>query len=381
MVVFFSGLAACSTLPRNPVPVDKLSLAQPVGMPDVRAWGGELSTLFQQDLIESIRQEPPGLFPVNADGVPRYDALALSGGGSVGAFGAGVLNGWTATGTRPTFKIVTGISTGALIAPFAFLGPAYDEQLKTIYTNIAIDNVLEVRDASSIPGSESIATTEPLTKLITDNIDETLLQAVAAAHQSGRRMYVGTTHLDAGRLVVWNMGLIAESGNPGALRLSASLPVAFPPVMIEVEVEGQRFDEMHVDGGTNTQVFFYGGTLDLRAAGRTAGIGSDSVHQANIYIIRNSQIQSSPKIVPRKILAIGGRAIDTMIKSSGVGDLYRIYAFAQREQVEFRYVDVPASFEFTAEQDFDTAEMNRLFDTGYRLATSGDPWRKLPPGY
>ena len=120
------SLAGCGVLPRNPVPPELTAAATIPGMPDVRAWAGRPSAAMERDFERSFQQESPGDFPRGADGVVRYPHLALSGGGSNGAFGAGFLNGWSATGRRPVFKIVTGVSTGALMAPFAFLGPQYD---------------------------------------------------------------------------------------------------------------------------------------------------------------------------------------------------------------------------------------------------------------
>ena len=184
----------------------------------------------------------------------------MSGGGSNGAFGAGLLYGWTKTGTRPDFKLVTGISTGALIAPFAYLGSDFDEELKLVYTTITAENILQKRNILAILfKSESLANTDPLQQLVEQYISEDTLRAVAERHDRGHRLYIGTTHMDAQHLIVWNMGLIAKQQSSKALDLfrkvmvaSASIPVAFPPVFIEVEIDGEPFDEMHVDGGTLT---------------------------------------------------------------------------------------------------------------------------------
>lgn len=231
-------LAGCSSLPRNAVPVEEIRRADIPGMVGVRAWGGEFSPRFQADLIASIRQEPVGAFPLNEQGLPVYHGLALSGGGSNGAFGAGILNGWTGAGTRPNFKVVTGISTGALIAPFAFLGSEYDQQLKTVYTTTRTRDILQRLNIFRIIfQGEAFAHVTPLKQLIETHFDDDFLQAVAVAHKRGQRLYVGTTHMDAQRLMVWNMGAIASSGHPDALDLfrkvilaSSSVPAAFPPV-------------------------------------------------------------------------------------------------------------------------------------------------------
>lgn len=289
LACFCLVIMACASLPREPVPVDRVFDAKIAGMPNVRAWGGIMSQDFQSDLVESHRQESPGQFPLDEHGLPIYDALALSGGGASGAYGAGYLNGWTTTGSRPDFKLVTGISTGALTAPMAFLGPEYDAQLKAVFTSVETDNILKVfNPIRIIYRNESIASTGPLEELIDANYDEDFIRKVAARHNQGYRLYIGTHHMDAQRLVVWNMGLIANSGHPDAVKLfrkvvlaSASIPIAFPPVMIESEVDGESYDEMHVDGGISVQVFFYAGTVDVTAAISDAASEELKEHPAN----------------------------------------------------------------------------------------------------
>ncbi len=384
ILLFASG---CATLPRNAVPVDKIDSAEIVGMPDVRAWGGEIAPHFQADAVEAFLDAPKGKFPRDEDGARTQDVLALSGGGSNGAFGAGFLYGWTKAGTRPNFRLVTGISTGALIAPFAFLGPDFDAHLKKLYTTMSTaDLVVKQGLLRILFRSEAAALTDPLERLIDRNIDGKILQAVAVAHDRGRRLYIGTTHLDAQRLVIWNMGLIAKSGHPNALELfrkvllaSASIPGAMPPVFIEVEVDGEKFDEMHADGGAAAQVFFTGGTIDIRAAVQAA-FGDDDGYKGDLYIIRNGRLKPEPQQIERKLLSITLRAVSTMIKHSAVDDLFRMYAFTQREQMGFKYVDIPDDFESRATEAFDPEEMGRLFETGYQLAISGDVWETTPPG-
>jgi hypothetical protein len=233
-----------------------------------------------------------------------------------------------------------------------------------------------------------LADTDPLTQLVEQYISEDTLRAVAERHDRGHRLYIGTTHMDAQHLVVWNMGLIAKRGSPEALDLfrnvmlaSASIPVAFPPVLIEVEIGGKPYDEMHADGGTLTQVFFYSGTLDI-GAGRREIYGDDfQPSSGGIYIIRNGLVQPEPKQVDRSLLAISSRAIDTMIKAAVVGDLYRIFAFARRDGIDFNYIGIPDDYEPQSTEMFDQAEMNRLFQVGYQLGMSSNPWRSTPPGY
>lgn len=379
--------SGCATLPRNAVPVDAIYAAEVPGMPNVRAWGGQQSPAFQADAVQSILDEPEDAFPRDASGARVYAALALSGGGSDGAFGAGYMVGWSELGTRPDFKLVTGISTGALIAPFAFLGPAFDDELKEVYTTIKTENIMQRLSIFKIIfKGEAFAKTDPLKDLVARHITAETLAAVAARHDRGHRLYIGTTAMDAQRLSIWNMGLIAKSGEPGALELfrqvmvaSTSIPAAFPPVMIGVDVGGERYDEMHTDGGTATQVFFTLGVIDIRAAGREA-FGSYEGDIGTLYIIRNGQLNPEPEQIPRSLPDITDRAVATMIKTAALNNLFRIYSFAQREGIDFNYVDIPDNYEPQSKELFDQAEMKRLFEIGYQLALGGDAWKKRPPG-
>ena len=369
---------------------DEVFDAQAAGMPGVRAWGGVFSEDFQADVIKSYWQEPEDEFLRDENGIPIYKGLALSGGGAVGAFGAGFLYGWTKTGKRPNFKLVSGVSTGALIAPFAFLGTEFDEQLKSVFTSVESENILERFSLFAILFQrESLASTGPLEKLIDKHFDDEFIRKVAAKHNRGHRLYIGTHHMDAQRPVVWNMGLIANSSHANAPELfrkvvlaSTSIPIAFPPVLIEAELAGKTFDEMHVDGGVSAQVFFYGGTIDIDAAVRSV-LGDQmkgNKRRGGLYIIRNGQLSSEPGQIRRKLSDISSRTVDSMIKASAIGDLYRIYTVTMRDGLDFNYVDLPDDYVPQSKELFDREEMNRLFDVGYRLGASGTAWKKEPPG-
>ncbi len=383
-------VAGCGSLPRTPVPVDHMLDAQIPGMPGIRSFGMKHSPAFQANLVQSIQAEREDVYCTMPDGTPGYCALALSGGSATGAFGAGFLNGWSASGSRPTFKLVTGISTGALIAPFAFLGPDYDPQLKEAFTTIESENIFIFRGLLRALASESFAKTAPLADLIERYIDKEMLQAVAAAHAAGRRLFVGTTNLDAQRFLIWNMGAIAASEHSNALKLfrdvvlaSASIPAVFPPVMIEVEVDGHQYDEMHADGGTVTQVFFYGNVVDFKAARESAkAAGSPTAATGGrVYVIRNAQVRPEREQVERSLVSITPRTLSTMIKAMAFSDLNRIYGKSWARGIDFNYVAVPDDFVWQGEEEFDRAEMNRLYEIGYRLGKSGDAWSKTPPGF
>jgi predicted acylesterase/phospholipase RssA len=378
---------SCAAPARNAVPRELASKAQIPGLSDVRDWGDRFSSVLQRGLVQSIHQaravNPRG----GGDEDGSLSVLALSGGGANGAFGAGFLCGWSAAGARPTFKLVTGISTGALLAPFAFLGPEYDETLRTAFTTISTKDIYRERSLLEILlNSEYLADTRPLARMIARLVDEKVFTAVAEAHQQGRRLLVGTTNFDAGKLVIWDMGAIATSGRPGALELfrkvmlaSAALPIAFPPVHFEVEADGRRYEETHVDGGLVTQVFFYGCTLDLPAAARETGLSGGG--PVRLYVVRNGHLTNSWRLTPRGMLPITDRTINSFLGAQAIGDLYRIYVFAKRDGIEFNYACIPDDYVPAATESFDRTEMNRLFDLGFESARAGYVWHKLPPGY
>lgn len=382
-----SQLSGCS-LPKRlaAVPHAKTTAAEVPGFQDVRYWIPESIDLMIEDAKQSLRTQQESLSASGSNGpLPELNYLAVSGGGDNGAFGAGLLVGWSEEGSRPEFGVVTGISTGALIAPFAFVGPEYDEELKKAYTEISSKNIFEERGVLSVLFDDALADTTPLWHMIEQCYDEDLLERIAQEHAKGRWLLVATTDLDALRPVIWNITKIAASKKPGALELfrkillaSASIPGFFPPVMFDVEVEGQAHQEMHVDGGAVSQVFLvpsqFGAVAEERGlvperTGRTA------------YIIRNSRIDPDWASVERGTLSIAGRAITSLIQTQGIGDLYQIYLITQRHEVDFNLAYVGSDFNAVHKEQFDTEYMRQLFDYGYQLGRKGYPWRKGPPGF
>jgi hypothetical protein len=322
-------------------------------------------------------------------------ALIFFSQGGDGAFGAGILCGWTEAGTRPRFKLVTGISTGALIAPFAFLGPEYDAKLKEAYTTISDKDIYTVPSVIkliiNLGRIEGAGSTEPLAKLLERLVDDQMIQAIAAEHKKGRRLLIGTTQLDAQRRVIWDMGAIAASGHPDApklfrqvLRASASIPVAFNPVYIKVKAGGVEYDEMHVDGGVRAEVMLYEDALKLFTIKETAReklAVSLPDHVRKLYIIRNAQVSPEYESVKPHIADIGTRAIGSLTKYQGVGDLYQIYVLAQRDDIDYNLAYIPLDFHPKRTSEFDTQYMNEEFNLAYNLARAGYKWSKYPPGF
>lgn len=383
-LLLFQG---CATPPRQPAVPEKLqNQAQIPGLEKVRYRIGNPDDLAEmaREGMESVKREQAFLAASGHQGpLPPAVFLAISGGGDNGAFGAGLLNGWTAAGTRPTFKLVTGVSTGALSAPFAFAGPAYDAALKEVYTTISAKDIAEPRSMLSALTGDAMADNAPLSKLVAKYVDQALLETIAAEYAKGRLLLVGTTDLDARRGIIWNLGKIAASRDPKALELfrtllvtSAAIPGAFPPSMIDVEINGQPYQEMHVDGGATAQVFVYPPSLDIKAMERKTG----NQRERRVYVIRNSRLDPEWAQVERNTMTIAGRAISSLIHTQGIGDLYRIYLTTQRDGVDFNLAYIPDSFSAPHKEEFDTEFMRQLYAVGYDMAAKGYPWQKTPPG-
>lgn len=377
-------LGACGTAYiRNPVPDALAEQAAAVGMTGVRFWGDEIPPNFEAVTLEKAAQmkaSRPHLF--RAGKRPVISFLTISGGGSDGAYGAGLLVGWTAAGNRPEFEIVTGVSTGALIAPFAFLGPKYDFRLTEIYTKYSTHDLLRKHPVRGLVGGEALASNKPLAGLIEQYVDNGFLTEIAAAHKTGRRLLIGTTNLDSQRPVIWDMGKIAVSGNPEAIHLfrnvllaSAAIPGVFPPVYIKVQADGQQYDEMHVDGGTTQQVFLLPNQLMVNKRGPA---NFNPVRR--VYVVRNGRIGPEHKVVKAGTLSIASRSVSTLIKYQGIGDLYRISEFSRRNGIQFRLAYIPKDFRDTSTEVFDTIYMTKLYELGFERAKAGYPWQSTPPG-
>jgi predicted acylesterase/phospholipase RssA len=327
--------------------------------------------------------------------LPPAVYLAISGGGENGAYGAGVLTAWSELGTRPVFKAVTGVSTGALIAPFAFLGSAYDKDLERFYTTIDKSQVMVSRGLISGVLGDSLYDSTPLLRTIRSALTPELVAAIGHEYaEKGRLLFVATTNLDVPVGVLWNIGGIAASGNKDAPELiakillaSASIPGALPPVMIDVEAGGQRFQEMHVDGGTVAQVVLYPPSFsgdDLIEALGPDGrqlLQTVAHRQRSLYVIRNSRPGPDFETVDRSTLKIAGRAVSTLISTQGIGDLYQLYVVCQRDHIDYNVTYIPEGFTEKLGDSFDRGYMNRLYQFGRRQTLDGKAWSKYPPGY
>jgi hypothetical protein len=373
LVLALFSVAACASLARVPSTKDQQAVAIIPGIPNARVWSDDRADALLARVKSDVRAEAAG-----RDGA--ISVLAISGGGSNGAYGAGLLTGWSDRGTRPEFTVVTGASAGALIAPFAFLGSTYDPVLKNLFSEGIGEELLQIDVLSAVFGA-GVFKTEPLKRLIARYVDEAMLDRIAIEYHKGRRLLIVTTNLDAQRTAVWDMGAIASSRAPGALALfrdvlvaSASVPGVYSPVLIDVEGEGRRFDEMHVDGGVRANLLVVPESLLLSSVPPpSSGI------RPRVYILMNNKLEQDFEMVEAKALAIVSRSFTTAVKANTQNTLIATYDIARRNKWDFNLSSIDADYPTTTLMSFDKTYMRQLFQYGYEQGYQGVPWRKTLP--
>lgn len=340
--------------------------AEPPGFHGVRVDGERVEAALQA-LLSQMR---PRLWTQRE----KLSILALSGGGAGGAFGAGALVGLTKAGARPRFQIVTGVSTGALIAPFAYLGPQWDERLTDAFTGGHSAALLSVRGFTGLgPG---LYRTDPLETLVSRFMAPDVVEAVAREHLGGRRLFVATTNLDTQKPVIWDMGAIAAHGGERARKLfidvltaSASLPGLFPPRMMDVEADGERYQEMHLDGGVCAPLFIAPEDLVLNPAIRRA------VRGGAVYAIFNTTLGAFDRVTPLGAMAIAVRSFETMLRFSYRGAVQSASAFCDRHALSFKSASIPNTYAGSNMLKFDKDVMLAIFEQGVRMAEAGELWK------
>lgn len=382
-----AALPACSLPVRQAaVPRGQLGRTTVLGVPNERFHTGLGTEAITREYITAVERRErflgvrPGRPPVQP-----LQLLAVSGGGDNGAFGAGLLNGWSARGDRPVFDLVTGVSTGALTAPFAFLGSDWDAPLKRVYTDISLSDVAIQRSLLSAVFNDALADTTPLYAMISRELDTRMMAEIARGYDEGRLLMIGTTDLDAQMPVIWNIGAIAKSGHPRALDTihrillaSAAIPGAFPPVLFDVTVDGEPKQELHVDGGAVAQTFLY--PRATTAARRARIARGQRVIPGHVYVIRNARLDPEWASVERRTFSIAGRAINTMIAFSGYNDVIRIWNTADRDGFDYNLAYIGSGFTMEHTAAFNRDYMRALFDYGFAQVRTGNPWHKTPPG-
>jgi Patatin-like phospholipase len=358
------ALAGCTTLPRTPY----------------TAADASSSRVLDIDGLRRYTDEPVSKFRSGKDDTAAATTyLALSGGGADGAYGVGVLNGWTAAGTRPVFSVVSGVSTGGLIAPFAFLGPQYDDTLRELYTSGIAESLLSDPSIMRVLFGSGLFGNTRLRELVARYVGPEILAQVAREHARGRKLLVVTTDLDTQRTAVWDMGKIAALGTPEALKLfrdvmaaSASIPLVFPPILIEAEGQGRRFQEMHVDGGVTAPVLTLPEALLFQ--GRLPGNA-----KMDIYILVNKKIERNFELVSNSTIDVASRSLSSITQSQTRSIIFSTYDFAKRNRLGFHLSYIERDYPAPPSEGFDTAYMRALYQYGYEKAAAGQAWTSTLP--
>lgn len=382
LIVSSAILVGCHSFSRFGPPTPVEAGLNPVELIDPEAQFEADALLDVQALYRISEQLRRELRPEKLP--PKRSVLVLSGGGNYGAFSAGIICGWTLTGNRPDFDVVTGISTGALIAPMAFLGPRYDCQLEQFYTTLRNDDLYRIRRPLASLLSPGLASNAPLAEKVDQTVTPALIREIAEEHAKGRRLYVGTTELEARRFVVWDMGEIASRGTPEDVKLfkqillgSSAIPGFFPPQEIPVTVDGQQYIERHVDGGVSQALFFrppYDTELSVKES-------ENRLYDSDVYIILAGKLFADPTVVKPRALTIASNSISPLIYAQARGDLMRTYTLCMLTGMNYHMASIPMDFRApTSSTDFDPVEMRRMFDEGVREIVAGEAWRKTPPG-
>lgn len=332
----------------------------------------EIRTIVPTEAVDIIS---PSDAPIQRSRDDMHTVLALSAGGPDGAFGAGIIAGWTANGQRPEFDVVTGVSTGALLSVLAFLGPEYDGLAKELYTTQSNDDIFRNRGLGGI-FSDSLYDNAPLQEQIEKHVTQDMLNKVAAEHDKGRRLYVATTNLDAGELVIWDMGRIAKGGrtNPlqhfqKVLRASAAVPGFFQPVYIKPK-RGVQLRQAHVDGGVKEPILY----ADF--------MGRSAAAQKDLYIIVNGSTKrfNASQPVKANLASIAQKTIFELMRELQSDTIFRHFARAQRSGIDFHITSIPDSIPIPNKSlDFNPVRMRQLYEAGYKIGLEGpDKWRTTP---
>ncbi len=369
-VVLAASLGACALAPRQDFTAADQAVAAVPGFGAVRAWGDAPARDVARALLG-----PLGRLPQGRD----VDVLALSGGGAGGAFAAGLLGGWTQRGDRPVFDVVTGVSTGALIAPFAFLGPAYDGVLAKLYTGDGAGSVAEPADILAIATGNGLLDPGPLRRMVDAYATPAFMAAVADQHRLGRRLLAVTTNLDAQRPVVWDMGAIAASGRPDAPALfrdvlvaSASVPAVFPPVMIRAEAGERALDEMHVDGVATAQIFLRPDVFAAALEGRR--------HRLRLWGVVNNTLPPEFAVTARGTLPIAYRSLATVMKAQTTATVTAASEAARRLGIAFSLAYIDHAVAYDPATPFASPYMDGVFAIGDREGRDGTAWHQSLAG-
>jgi predicted acylesterase/phospholipase RssA len=331
------------------------------------------------------KSAPTEILPAVRSGASKVShVLVLSSGGMNGAYQTGVLKGWTESGARPQFDVVTGVSVGSLIAVFAFLGPEYDATLERCFTSLQAGDIYHRRPLAALPWADSLADSGPLWHRIVAEMTPDVLAKVAEAHRAGRRLYVGTTNLDTARLVVWDVGAIAASDDPNKVDLihnillaSCSIPGLLPPVPINIKIDGKPYTELHCDGGVSSSLFLQPSMLGLQPGAAPAS----GLSEGTVSVIIAGKLYPEAGPVQRRLFQVSESSLRRLFQSQMEGDLLRMYLLTLYAGMKFELTGIPQGFvEGGISMMLETKVMHQLFEVGRDFGRTGRSWQTRPPG-
>ncbi|WP_040307607.1 patatin-like phospholipase family protein [Agarivorans albus] len=368
-------VVGCSSPERNAA--QESELMYPLATAGLRYWDGESTEITEHNIEQEYQSILDSRARNNGVGSDIYH-LALSGGGVNGAFSAGVLNAWTANGDRPEFDLVTGVSTGAIVSVFAYLGSDYDSTLKNYYTETPMSSLFQVKSIWSLLRGEAVLDTAGFEDQVRSYIDADIVKQLAEQRAKGRLLVIGTTNLDNEKMSLWDVGKIAQVGSDEAITLiqniiiaSSSVPGAFPAKSIVIDDGQQRFEELHVDGGVSRQVF-----LVPQWAYYNLPFERNPQH---VFVIRNGLLKPHYQVTNNNLTDIGLRSISTIIRNQGIGDVEHIYHFAQHNQMSFRLAYIDNDFSKISDEAFTKEYMTSLYQYGYQKTIADSLWENVPP--
>ena len=352
--VLLAFLASCTTPARTPHSAAEQLAATVPGYEGIR---------FHADMAPTELAAHRESFLPQSGQARRASWLALSAGGAGGAFGAGVLTGWSERGDRPDFDLVTGVSAGALLAPFAFAGPAADRELARLFTAASVARLNRSRSLlAGIFGQGALPARE-IRALIDAHLIDARIERIAARHRAGARLLIVTTNVDAQRSTVWNIGAIAASGRPNRLRLigdileaSASIPAIFPPVRIAVAAGGKTFEELHADGGAMRQVYLLPDALPSLAE-----LGGP---RPDIHVIVDAELAPRFRVIPQQSIRIAERALESLEKANATRVIAHLADFARLNRASFRLNYIDRAIPIDRRIPFDPAYMQAALHLG-----------------
>jgi hypothetical protein len=369
-VFMLAFLAGCMMAPeRIPYGPKAASTASVDGFGDIRIYADSSGNLPQTRAWLPVMRHK------------EINYLVLSGGGAGGAFSVGALKAWSDKGQRPEFDMVSGVSTGALIAPYAFLGSAYDQPLVDLYTSGVARELVDMAFLPKGLLGASLLKQEPLRKMVERYLTRDMLTEIVAEHRKGRRLLVLTSNLDSQRAVIWNMGAIADSNRPDALKLfqdiiiaSASIPGLYPAVLIKARSGGRMFEEMHSDGGSASQIL----TIP---EGWIANADNDEWPKGpkfNMYVLVNNALMPEFSMTTNNTFIVMARASSFLIKAQTRSALLATYAYAKKTGIRFRMASIDVQLPYDLTDPFNTNYMRAVYHLGYAKMASDSLWKDRP---